>query len=216
MRAVSRLLFICVTTLAFASSAVEGIEQKSLIVDMNTAIATRKPIFDCAGIYERIMRAWRAKCRPCNTGTREAIMAFKIDQNDHAYDIRLLKSSGYAACDQTAKEAIERANLFYVPTGNAEFVFDFNSNVKRDPSGRLLAPKRIGVSLQTAPGEPEPRVSFISHDRYPHTELNNKGVVQFLLGDYEAARQSFEESMKCDSTYQPAAHNLDLLRRLFK
>jgi len=186
-------------------------ETNNLIVDMRTALATDRLIFDCAGLDRRIRRAWNAKCRPCNTGGHNAIVAFKIDKNDHAYDIPLLGSSGFPACDRAAELALQHASLFYVPCEDAELVFDFNF-VPHPPDQPIGRP--VGISILAVAEKRAPSIVFVRHDRFVHTELNNKGVIQFLSGNYEAAEYSFTEAIKCESSYAPAVHNLSLLSKL--
>ncbi len=186
----------------------DPVGEVNLILDMKTALANSKPIYDCAGLDHAIRRVWPAKCRPCNEPSRHAVVAFKVGKTAEPYDIRLVRSAGTPACDRIDQQAIQDAKLFFIPTGDAEVVFDFNF------VPGTYRPR--GSAIVLAPGKQDPPVIFVQHSGSFHRQFNNEGVSQLLDGDYPAAQHSFEESLKCDSTYEPAAHNLKLVSELVK
>lgn len=109
--------------------------------------------------------------------------------------------------------AIEKRKFFYVPTDEAELVFDFNF-VRMHPRG---------VSIVLPPYKQEPAVVFVKSKyeseaalTHPgcleHTAINNDGIVYLLNGNFAAAEKSFEEANKIDPSYEPAVHNLNWVR----
>jgi hypothetical protein len=124
-------------------------------------------------------------------------------------------ASGSRICDQMDQTAIEKAQLFYVPTQEAEVVADFgSSSAIADSAKPLISPERPQVSIVLPADKHSPPVSFVEYSGSFHQQFNNAGIIQLLHGDNLGAERSFEEALKCDANYQPAAHNLALVKSL--
>jgi hypothetical protein len=157
-------------------------------------------------VERQITRAWFP---PKDGGTRIKI-AFKSAKSGEVL-ARVIQSSGCAACDRAALDAVQNAKLSYIPTGDADVVFDFC--LLWDPA---LHPR--GTSIELSAGKQSPPVVFIkSTAGYLRNcpkcvQLNNDGVNQFLDGNYEVAKNLFEEARQMDPAYEPPAHNLEFLQ----
>jgi hypothetical protein len=187
-------------------------EQRDLLMSMNQALASGKPIFDCAcldSLDRKIVRSWY----PPKDGSNRIQIAFKTTRNGEASVVRIVKSSGFSLCDSAAIRAIDKRPLLYVPTGDAYLVFDFDFS-QGHPRG---------TSIVLAPDKQSPPVVFVKGDTelnsgtrraysFTKTALNNDGVLHVLDGKFDAAEKCFEEASKLDSSYEPAAHNLKWVR----
>lgn len=187
-------------------------QQRDLLMSMNQALASGKPIFDCAcldSLDRKIVRSWY----PPKDGSNRIQIAFKTTRNGEASVVRIVKSSGFSMCDSAAIRAIDKRPLLYVPTGDAYLVFDFDFS-QGHPRG---------TSIVLAPDKQAPPVVFVKSETefnsgtrraysFPHTALNNDGVLHVLDGKFAAAEKCFEDASKVDPSYEPAAHNLKWVR----
>jgi hypothetical protein len=146
-----------------------------LIEKLDRALAKQKPIFDCFGLQRRIKRAWPGKCRACNEETgHRARIAFKISEDGKPFDFRLMKTSGSRICDQIDQTAIEKAQLFYVPTQEAVIVADFASSPAiADSAKPLISPERPQVSIVLGADKPSPSVSFVEYSGSLQMRIEN-------------------------------------------
>lgn len=214
MKVSFKCLAAIVAIFCFGSAASAEDRSEQLIVDMKSALASDKPIYDCACFDSRITRMIKRNWMPPKDSNR-VVVSFKVSESGETTDIRLELSSGLALGDSAALNAVQNTKVDYVPLEHAKISFNF---------GYVLYSGVIGPSVVQIPDEAAPPVVYVRsvYESVPGmtrggcsamTDLNNQGIVELLKGNRSHAAELFEQSSRSAPDYEPAAHNLAIVRQ---
>lgn len=209
----------CLTSVAivlcFGSAASAEDQSVQLIVDMKTALASDKPIYDC-GCFDKLTRLVKRNWMPPKTQVNyKVVVSFKISESGETTNIRLERSSGMSLSDSAALKAIQNTKLDYVPLEHAKITFNF---------GFVPSAGTVGPTVVQMLYEPAPPVVYVKSlyesipgvfhgDCFEHTDLNNQGIVELLKGQKFRAAELFAQASVSNPHYQPAIHNLAIVRQ---
>ncbi len=210
-RQISIVLSLIFTLCSQSSLPAESVRSK-LVVAITEAVRSGKPIFDLACLDRMIARSWL----PPKDGSSHIEIAFRTAKSGEAMVTRLVRSSGFALCDEAALRAILGKRFFYIPTGDAEVIFDFTITEGHPRGCSIVLPTSsdylVPVTFVKSEYESIPGVNRA--DCFSHTELNNKGVIDILEGNLSAAEESFAEANRRDPVYKPSVYNLERIRSM--
>ncbi|MBS1956429.1 MAG: TonB C-terminal domain-containing protein [Cyanobacteria bacterium SZAS-4] len=212
MKCLTAVALICC---ANASTVFAQAYRSDLIIDMKSALASKKPIYDCA-CFNKLTRLIKRNWMPPKSHLNSiVVVSFKINEAGETTDVRLERSSGMTLSDTAAIKAIQNTKLDYVPLEHAKISFNF---------GYVLNSGIIGPSVVQIPDEAAPPVVYVRtmYESIPGvfrggclemTVLNNQGIVELLKGHMAQAADLFEQSSHGAPDYEPAAHNLAIVRQ---